>query len=136
MQLFLLCAFFLFYHPSKKTTQSIQFEVWMYFLISILLPFILYSVSSFSLILKNPIQYIFHLLIIITLPTALFLGLLSFRYFSWMSILSFSFLITRYLSRTITNLESSFSSSTYHYIIYSSNYIHSFIILSTFHSLH
>ena len=136
MQLFLLCTFFFFYHPSKKTTQSIQLEVWMYFLISILLPFILYSVASFSLILKNPIQYVFHLLIIITLPTALFLGLLSFRYFSWMSILSFSFLRTRYFNRTITNLESSISSSTYHYIIYSSNYIHSFIILSTFHSIH
>ena len=136
MQLFLLCIFFFFYHPSKKTTQSIQLEVWMYFLISILLPFILYSVASFSLILKNPIQYVFHLLIIITLPTALFLGLLSFRYFSWMSILSFSILRTRYFNRTITNLESSFSSSTYHYIIYSSNYIHSFIILSTFHAIH
>lgn len=86
MQTFLLMTFFLFYQPSKQT-KSCQFDIWMYFLISILLPFSLYATSCFSLILTNTSQYIFHLLILITLPAAVFLGVLSFRYFSWMGII-------------------------------------------------
>lgn len=85
MQVYLLCTFFFIYYPSKKNTQSVQFEIWMYFLISIIFPFSLYAVAGFSLLLVNPFQYIFHLLILVTFPTAVFLGLLSFRYFSWLS---------------------------------------------------
>lgn len=85
MQVYLLCTFFFIYYPSKKNTQSVQFEIWMYFLVSILLPFSLYAVAGFSLLLVNPFQYVFHLLILVTFPTAVFLGLLSFRYFSWLS---------------------------------------------------
>lgn len=83
MQVFLLFCFFLFFSPAQKPPQSIQLEIWMYFLVAFLFPFILYAVSSFSLVMTNPFQYFFHLLILVTFPTAVLLGLLSFRYFSW-----------------------------------------------------
>lgn len=84
---FLLISFLLlFASPSKENSvQSSQFEIWAFFFIATLLPFILYSASSFSVFASNPLLYLLYCIALFFTPGSIFLGLLSIRFYPWMS---------------------------------------------------
>lgn len=83
-QLVLIALFFLFYPPSKTSTpQSTQFEVWLYFFLSTILPLLFFVFSSFSQLKTTPLYFSLQLILLSSTPASVFLGLLSFRYFSW-----------------------------------------------------
>lgn len=83
-QIVLIALFFLFYPPSKTSSpQSTQFEVWIYFFLSTVLPLLFFVSSSFSQLKTNPLFFSLQLILLSSTPASVFLGLLSFRYFSW-----------------------------------------------------
>ena len=83
-QIVLIALFFLFYPPSKTSTpQSTQFEVWLYFFLSTILPLSFFVFSSFSQLKSTPLSFTLQLILLSSTPASVFLGLLSFRYFSW-----------------------------------------------------
>ena len=81
-QLFLVTFFFLFRIGVGESAH--QFEVWMYFILATILPLTLFIFSSFSLLTTDPLRFLLQMVILLSAPWAVFLGLLSSRYFVWM----------------------------------------------------
>ena len=81
-QFFLITFFFLFRIGLGESAH--QFEVWTYFILSTLLPLTLFVFSSFSLLPTDPLRFLLQMVILLSTPWAVFLGLLSSRYFVWM----------------------------------------------------
>ena len=84
---FLMIGFLLLFSlPSKEdSTQSSQFEIWVFFFVATILPFILYSTASSSAFFSSPLQFIINCIVLFFSPSAVFLGLLSVRFYPWMS---------------------------------------------------
>ena len=61
-----------------------QFEVWVYFILATLLPLTLFIFSAFSTLSTDPLRFLLQMVILLSAPWAVFLGLLSSRYFVWM----------------------------------------------------
>ena len=70
---------------SDTATMSYQFEIWFYFVSTILLPLSLFLASTVGSFFRSPLHWILSLLLLTTFPITIFLGLLSSCYFVWMS---------------------------------------------------
>ena len=85
-QWILIALFFCFQvGVSDTATASYQFEIWFYFLSTILLPLSLFLASTAGSFFRSPLHWVLSLLLLTTLPITVFLGLLSSCYFVWMS---------------------------------------------------